>query len=620
MANGTSWTKSFFLGIWNILNFSRKMFFNIIFIALAIGLISVLMRDDGKVVVPKSTALVLNIEGEIVIEETYVDPFDEFLTQAFDQEKDNPEVLLRDILFALENAKHDNRVKTLVLQLQGMQNAGMDKLKQVATAIDDFKESGKPVYAIGDYFTQSQYYLASKADNIYLNPMGAMMFDGYGRYGTYFKSALEKLKITTHVFKVGTYKSAVEPVLRDDMSEEAKEANRAWLSSLWQQYKQDVAAERELPLTSFDENVETFLQKFEQADGDFATYALDNGWVDALKTREEVRQEMVELVGTKGKSENFTQINLGNYLKVIKSPFGAPSTNADKVAVVVAKGTILNGTQKAGQIGGDSTAKLLRKARLDNSVKAVVLHVDSPGGSAFASEIIRQEIENLKASGKPVVALMSTYAASGGYWISASADEIWAAPSTITGSIGIFGMFMTYENTLDYLGIHTDGVGTTDFAGLGASRTLDPRIGQLIQMSIENGYDQFINLVAQERDMSLEAVDQIAQGRVWIGETAKDLGLVDNLGYIDDAVNSAASLAGLDSFDTEYVQRDLSPADQFWKEFFGQASVVFGKATFAQSDSRLMSLVQQLVSEFDAVARFNDPKGVYAHCLTCEIY
>lgn len=620
MANGTSWTKSLFVGIWNILNFSRKVFFNLIFIALAIGLISVLMRDDGKVVVPQSTALVLNIEGEIVIEETYVDPFDKFLQQAFDQDEDNPEILLRDIIFALENAKHDNRVKTLVLQLQGMQNAGLDKLKQVAMAIDDFKQSGKPVYAIGDYFTQSQYYLASKADNIYLNPMGAMMFEGYGRYGTYFKSALEKLKVTTHVFKVGTYKSAVEPVLRDDMSEEAKEANRAWLTSLWQQYKADVSAERGVSLASFDENVETFLQKFEKAEGDFATYALENGWVDGLKTREEVRTEMIDVVGTSGKNNNYTQINLDNYLSVIKSPFGIPKTKTDKVAVVVAKGTILNGTKKAGQIGGDSTAQLLRKARLDKSVKAVVLHVDSPGGSAFASEIIRQEIESLKAANKPVVALMSTYAASGGYWISASADQIWAAPSTITGSIGIFGMFMTYENTLDYLGIHTDGVGTSDFAGIGVSRSLDPRIGQLIQMSIENGYNQFISLVAEERNMSVEAVDQIAQGRVWIGETAKDLGLVDNLGYIDDAVKAAASLASLDNYETQYVTRDLSPADQFWKEFFGQASVMFGKATFAQSDSRLMSLVKQLVNEFDSVARFNDPKGVYAHCLTCEIY
>ncbi len=619
MSNGTSWTKSLFVGIWSVLNFSRKLFFNIIFIVLAIGLISVLMKDDGKVIVPNESALVLNIVGEIVIETRYVDPFEKFMQEAFDQDEDEPEVLLRDILFVLENAKQDNRIKMLVLNLQGMNNSGMDKLKQIATALENFKESGKPVYAIGDYYTQAQYYLASKADNVYLNPMGAMMFEGYGRYRTYFQAALEKLKVTTHIFKVGTYKSAIEPFIRDDMSDAAKEANQAWLTSLWTQYKQDVSSSRNLSIDSFDEKIDSFLAKFEQSDGDFGTYALENGWVDGLKTREQVREEFIAIVGSDKDNMGFKQIDLDSYLSVIKTPFSIPKTDTDQIAVVVAKGTILNGTKAAGEIGGDSTARLLRKARMNDDVKAVVLHVDSPGGSAFASEIIRQEIENLKAANKPVVALMSTYAASGGYWISASADEIWAAPSTITGSIGIFGMFMTYENTLDYLGVHTDGIGTTDFAGLSPTRALDPKIGQLIQMSIESGYDQFLNLVAKERNMTVESVDSIAQGRVWIGETAKELGLVDQLGYLDDAVKSAASMANLENYDVTYVERDLSPADKFWQEMFGQATAVVGKATFAQSDSKLISLVKQLVKDFDSVAKFNDPKGVYAHCLACEL-
>lgn len=619
MAEGTSWTKSLFVGIWSILNFSRKLFFNIIFIIIAIFIIATLMRDDNKIIVPNNSALVLNIVGDVVIEKRAVDPFEKFLQQAFDQEEENPEVLVRDVIFALDNARQDKRITTLVLQLQSMNNAGIDKLKQIATAIDRFKQSGKTVYAIGDYYTQAQYYLASKADNLYLNPMGAMMFEGYGRYPTYFASALEKLKVTTHVFKVGTYKSAVEPLIRDDMSEMAKEANQAWLDVLWDQYKTDVAQARNLPKDNFDEQIESFLAKFETAGGDFASYALDNGWVDALKTREQVRLELVGLVGTDDTELSYSQIDLNSYLSVIKSPFKMTNPNTDHVAVVVAKGTILNGDQEAGDIGGDSTARLLRKARLDKSVKAVVLHVDSPGGSAFASEIIRQEVELLKDAGKPVVALMSTYAASGGYWISASADEIWAAPSTITGSIGIFGMFMTYENTLDYLGIHTDGVGTTDFSDLSVTRKLDPRIGQLIQMSIENGYEQFINLVANERNMSPERVDSIAQGRVWIGTTAQELGLVDHLGYVDDAVKAAANLARLEQFDTKYVERDLSPTEKFWKELFGQATVMLGKTTFAQSDGRLMGLVKHLVKEFDSVARFNDPKGVYAHCIACEL-
>ena len=577
------------------------------------------MSDDGKVVVPKDSALTLNIVGDLVIQERSVDPFEEFMQEAFDQKEENPEVLVQDVILAIENAKQDRRIKALILDLHNMNRAGLDKLQQVAHAIEDFKTSEKPVYAIGDYFSQSQYYIASHADHIYMNPMGWMLLEGYGRYRTYFKSALEKLKASTHIFRVGTYKSALEPFMRDDMSDAAKEANQEWLNALWSQYKSDVALARGFGADNFDEQIAGFMEKFEASEGDFAQYALQNGWVDALKTREEIRLELNEVVGTDDVSKGYKSISFNNYLKVIKPQFALPGNGLDKVGVVVAKGTILNGNKKPGEIGGDSTAKLLRKARLDNNVKAVVLQVDSPGGSAFASEIIRQEIELLKAAGKPVVASMGTYAASGGYWISASADKIYAAPSTITGSIGIFGMFMTYENTLDYLGIHADGVGTTEFAGLSPARSLDPRIGNLLQRSIERGYDQFISLVAQERDMSKEQVDGIAQGRVWIGDKAKELGLVDELGDINDAITEAAQLANLERYDTKYIERSLSPKEKFWKEFFGQASIVFSKAHFADSDSGLMSMVKQLLADFEAVTKLNDPKGIYAFCIYCEI-
>lgn len=577
-----------------------------------------LMSDDGKVNVPRGSALVLNPYGDIVIEEHTIDPFDEFLQEAFEQQEEQPEVLLQDILFAIDNAKQDNRIEALVLNLHGVRSAGLDKLKQIADSIDSFKESGKPVYAIGDYFTQTQYYLASHADHLYLNPMGMMFLDGFGRYRMYYKDALEKLKANTHVFRVGTFKSAVEPVLRNDMSDEARVANEAWLNSLWSQYKQDIATARDMPLDNFDEKVADFMAKFKEVDGDFAQYALANNWVDDLKTREQVRQELIELVGTNASQMNFNSIDFEDYLTVIKPPFPLDMPGTDKVGVVVAKGTILNGTQKPGSIGGDSTAKLLRKARMDDSVKAVVLYVDSPGGSAFASEIIRQEIEQLKAAGKPVVAAMSTYAASGGYWISASADEIWAAPSTITGSIGIFGMFMTYQDSLSYLGVSTDGVGTTEFAGISPFRTLDPKIADVFQTSIEHGYQQFISLVANERQMDINQVDNIAQGRVWTGEKALELGLVDQLGYIDDAIHSAAKLAGLETFDSKYIERTLSAQELFWKEFFGNAAGLMGKAMPIENETRLMGLVKQLVQDYDEITKLNDPMGMYAYCFFCE--
>ncbi|MCV2884260.1 signal peptide peptidase SppA [Aestuariibacter sp. AA17] len=618
MTTKNSWTKSFFLGLWTVLNVSRKAFFNIIFILIIVGIFAAMSGDDGKVMIPKDTALVLNVRGDIVIEKRNVDPFEAFMSEAFGQREENPEVLLRDLVFAIDQAKEDNRIKALVLDLHEMNNTGLDKLSQFSGAIERFKESGKPVYAIGDYFTQEQYYVASHADHVYMNPMGYMLLEGYGRYRMYFKSALEKLKASTYVFRVGTYKSAIEPYIRDDMSDAAKEANQEWLNALWMQYKTDVAAARGFDVNNFDDQVESFMAKFKAVDGSFAKYALEYGWIDAIKSREDIRDELIAIVGLDEKEVNFSGIDFDNYLDTVKGvPF--PPIGNNNVGIVVAKGVILNGQQQPGDIGGDSTANLLRQARLDDSIKAVVMHVDSPGGSAFASEVIRQEIKNLRNAGKPVVAVMSTYAASGGYWISASTDEIWAAPSTITGSIGVFGMFMSWENSLSHIGIHTDGVGTTDFAGMGLTRELDPRIGNIIQYSVENTYDQFLTIVSEGRDIPKARVDEIAQGRVWIGSQAKELGLVDNLGYLDDAVKSAAQLANLETYDTKYVERELSPKEKFLRELFGQSAALVGKVSIAQSNSALVGLVKDVISRFDALAKLNDPKGTYAYCIMCEM-
>jgi protease-4 len=619
MSSGKSWTKSLFIGAWNALNFSRKLFFNLIFIVLFIGLISVLLKDDNSGTVPHDSALVLKLVGDLVIQKQAVDPYQEFIEQAFEQGDDAPEVLLQDVLLTIENAKHDKRIKALVLDLHGLGRAGLDKLEQIAVALENFKESHKPIYAVGDYFTQNQYYLASRADHLYLNPMGSMMFEGFGVFAPYFKSAIEKLKAQTHVFKAGTYKSAVEPYIRDDMSDQAKEANRAWLGAMWQQYKTSVAQARGLEISAFDEKVAVYLQKFEEVEGDYASYALKYGWVDALKTREQALQEIISVVGKNEQGNGFNAVSYKHYLNIIKPPFAPQATGTNQVGIVVAKGTILNGNKKSGDIGGDSTARLLRKARLDDSIKSVVLYVDSPGGSVFASEIIRQEVNNLQAAGKPVVAVMSTYAASGGYWISAGADKIIAAPSTITGSIGIFGLFMTFENTLDYLGVSTDGVGTTEFAGFGRFRTLDPNRGKIIQRGVEHAYDKFISLVADKRDMSKEQVDSIAQGRVWIGETAKELGLVDEMGYLQDGIQAAADLANLTEYDTRYIQRSLSQSELFWKELFQQAAVTFDGAITLEKSHPLLSLVKELSADLSAVAKLNDPKGMYAYCLTCEL-
>ena len=620
MAAKGNWTKSLFVGLWTVLNFTRKLFFNVIFIVIFVGIIMAIANQDGEQLTVKAdSALYLTLNGQLVIEKESVDPFEQFLQESLGSEPDNPEVLVRDVVDVLENAAKDRRIKALVLDLQGLTGGGLDKLRVVAEAIESFKESEKPVYAIGDYYSQDQYYLAAQADKVYLNPMGGLLLEGYGRYGMYFKDMLDKLKVTTHIFRVGTYKSAVEPVMRNDMSAEAKEAEKQWLDGYWKQYKEDVAAARGIDVTNFDETANELLSKFEAAGGDFAQYALDNNWVDALKTREEVRQELIELVGEGDNQQGINLTAFNTYLKVINPPMPKINNDMDKVAIVVAKGTILDGNQKAGTIGGDSTARLLRQARLDDNIKAVVLQIDSPGGSAFASEVIRQEILQLRQAGKPVISSMSTYAASGGYWIAASTDKIIASPSTITGSIGVFGMFMTYENSLNYLGIHSDGVGSTDIAGLSPARALSPAFGQILQRNVENTYGNFLSLVANARDMTVEEVDTVAQGRVWIGEDALELGLVDELGELDDAVASAAEFAELENYDTVYVQRSLSAQELFWKEFFGQAMTFVGKWQFANSNSALINEFKRVMGEFNTLNELNDPKGTYILCLPCDV-
>jgi len=620
MSEKKSWTKSFFIGSWNVINFTRKFVLNVIFFIILVAvLIGISNSGVEKAVVPNSSALVLNLSGNLVIEKQYVDPAEKFAAEAFGQGTDNPEILVRDLVKVINNAKEDKRIKTLVLQLDGLSGGGLDKMRLVAQALADFKESGKPVYAMGDYYGQNQYYLAAHADNVYLNPMGAMIIEGYGRYRMYYKEGLEKLRASVHVFKVGKFKSAVEPFLRDDMSPEARLANEAWMNELWAQYKSDVASARNMELSNFDEKMEQLIPKFESVNGDFAQYALQNGWIDGLRSRNDFREEMVTLLGEADNKVGYNTVEYENYLSLITPKIPLPESSKQKVAIVIAKGTILDGTQKPGTIGGDSTADLLREARLDDTVKAVVLQVDSGGGSAFASEVIRKEVDLIKAAGKPVVASMSTYAASGGYWISASADEIFAEPSTITGSIGIFGMMTTFERTLEYVGVRTDGVGTTELAGISPTRGLSPGIKQIIQMNIERGYERFINLVATERSMTAEAVDQIAQGRVWIGTQALELGLVDKLGSLQDAVESAAVLAELEDYDTKYIVRKLSDKELFWQNFLQGSASVFSGLDIEPKTSAFQEILVKVDADLKQFTQLNDPLATYAMCIECQV-
>ncbi|TGV20484.1 signal peptide peptidase SppA [Pseudoalteromonas sp. MEBiC 03607] len=614
-----------FKGIWTGINFSRRLVLNILFLLLVILFFVAITGEEDKVKVADGTVLRLNLNGPIVEEKTYVDPVEAAINDATMGKEAPSEILLDDVIEVINEATNDDRITVMLLDLQKMPSAHINKLKQITKAIDEFKAAGKQVIATGYYYTQAQYYIAAHADEISMHPYGGVSIEGYGMFPLYFKEALEKLKVTQHIFRVGTYKSAVEPFIRNDMSDAAKEANSVWLTALWNEYKTDVAASRPFDESNFDEDMDVYLAKMQAVDGNSGQYALNNQWVDSLKTSQQIRQQLIELVGAEETGKTFKQVSFREYLSLVKPPVEFDNPITEKVAVVVAKGTIVDGERKAGEIGGDSTAALLRKARLDDKVKAVVLRIDSGGGSMFASEVIRAEVLALKAAGKPVIASMSSVAASGGYWIASAANEIWAAPSTITGSIGVFGTFMTFENTMAELGIYSDGVATTDLAGFSIARPLDEKMADIIQLSVENAYKRFLDVVAEARNMTPEQVDKIAQGRVWIATQAKELGLVDKLGDKQDAIEAAAELAKLKHYDVKTIKQSLTPQEQMLQDIFGTAAV---KSFFAKSDpsqsvlatqANLQSLIKQLSSEIDNLKDYNDPQGVYARCLVCNV-
>ncbi|MEQ5875107.1 signal peptide peptidase SppA [Pseudoalteromonas sp. NFXS39] len=614
-----------FKGIWTGINFSRRLVLNILFLLLVIFFFVAITGEEDQVKVADGTVLRLNLNGPIVEEKTYVDPVEAAINDATMGKEAPSEILLDDVVEVINEATKDDRITVMLLDLQKMPSAHINKLKQITKAIDAFKAAGKQVIATGYYYTQAQYYIAAHANEVSMHPYGGVSIEGYGMFPLYFKDALEKLKVTQHIFRVGTYKSAVEPFIRNDMSDAAKEANRVWLTALWNEYKTDVSASRPFDESNFDEDMEVYLTKMQAVDGNSGQYALNNQWVDSLKTSQQIRQQLIELVGAEETGKTFKQVSFREYLSLVKPPVEFDNPITEKVAVVVAKGTIVDGERKAGEIGGDSTAALLRKARLDDKVKAVVLRIDSGGGSMFASEVIRAEVLALKAAGKPVIASMSSVAASGGYWIASAANEIWAAPSTITGSIGVFGTFMTFENTMAELGIYSDGVATTDLAGFSIARPLDEKMSDIIQMSVENAYKRFLNVVAEARNMTPEQVDKIAQGRVWIATQAKDLGLVDKLGDKQDAIKAAAELAKLKHYDVKTIKQSLTPQEQMLQDILGTAAI---QSFFAKSDSstsvlatqaNLQSLINQLSSEIDNLKDYNDPQGVYARCLVCNV-
>ncbi|MFQ2504369.1 signal peptide peptidase SppA [Aeromonas caviae] len=602
-----------FRSLWRLLNFTRLMLVNLLFLLVVLVIVFSVSQSETPST-PIEGALTLNLSGVLVEQRTQTDPTVQLLRQMDKGDEQPSEIVLSDLLWAIKSAGNDDRIKALVIKPQGLQGASLSKLQEVTAAIDAFKESGKPVIAMADYYSQGAYLLAAHADHVLLNQSGAVLIEGLGVYQTYFKSALEKLNITPHVFKVGTYKSFVEPYTRDEMSPESKEANQRWLDQLWQSYVADVAEQREIEPDAVAPNKDHFLDLLRKAGGNAASYALDNGLVDQLATRDEMTQAVIKEVG-EADDHGWKGVGLKEYLAAIPEQY--PQSGKDEVGLITASGAIMDGVQPAGTIGGDSLADLLAEARRDDQVKAVVLRVDSPGGSAFAAEQIRAELLALKQAGKPVVISMGSYAASGGYWISADADKIFASPTTLTGSIGVFGMFATIDKALSQYGVHTDGVGTTDFVGVGLTRALPDHVGEAIQLSVEDTYQRFVGLVGKGRGLSPEEAEKAAEGRVWTGQDAKALGLVDEFGNLDDALKAAADLANLKSWQVTPIAPEESARDKFLRELFDSSAQALAPHLQSWLPAGLGKALLEMNRTLDPLTRFNDPQGTYAFCPVC---
>lgn len=592
-----------------------RVLVNLVFVLILVAVIMSFVQKDVQPL-PEQAALKIAPGGFLVEQKTYVDP----LTQLLEQSRPaDAETLTHDLIEAIDRAADDERITSLVMELGFLIGGGISKLEDIGDALARFKTSGKTIVAVGDNYTQEQYYLASYADEIHLNPMGTVLLTGYGSYPSYLKEMLDKLRIHLNVFRVGTYKDAIEPFTRSNMSEASREHTTEWLNALWSVYTSRVEALRDLPADAINDYANNLGSKLAAHNGDTAALALSAGLVDKLSTRPQMMARLQQLAGI-GEEDDYNAIDMGRYLnheRRLESLQTEPMGN--KIGLIVAKGAIFDGEQPAGTVGSDTLSELFIQAREDDQVKAVVLRVDSPGGSAFASEVIRQEILLTKQQGKPVVVSMGSVAASGGYWIAMGADEVLASPTTITGSIGVFGIIPTFEDSLDALGIQNDGVGTTalsDFYQL--NRPMSPQAKQVVQAGVDHVYDRFLTIVAEARESTTDQVHQVAQGRVWTGAKALELGLVDELGGLKQAVESAAELAELDVYDVEEVRRPMDFREQLLQEIAnGQVGALVSAVPKNWLPSSLVSHFYGISKKIEVMAQFNDPRGMYLNCFEC---
>ena len=607
--------RTFFAAVWRGLDGLRKGL-HLIVLLVIFGIVIGVLRS-GVPHIPSRAALLIAPEGELV-EQLTGDPLERAVEEA--RGDGRKETLLWDLTDSIRAAAADPRIPVLALDLDKFSGATQPTLEELARAIQDFRGAGKRVVAYGTELSQEDYYLAAQADEVYLDPEGFVLIEGYDRYRMYFKDALDKLAVDINVFRVGQFKSAVETYTRKDMSPEDREESRGYLGVLWSSYQEAITRARKLAPDAIERYTASLAEKVPAASGNAPRVAQEAGLITGIRTNLEVEKHIAGLVGEDHTSGSFRAVTVGDYLAYAHEQKKLHAAGKPRIAVIVASGDILDGEQPPGTIGGESTAKLIRQARLDPDVKALVLRVDSPGGSVLASEVIYRELKSFRASGKPLVVSMSGYAASGGYYISAPADEIWASPATITGSIGIFAIIPTVDRTLGKLGVSVDGVGTTPLSGqLRLDRPLGTEAKALLQSQINRGYDEFLERVTSGRKKSRADIDAIAQGHVWAGTDAKRLGLVDHLGSFDDALKAAAHRARLTDYAPQFIEPELTWAQQLALAMKTRlARTLFTASPDERSLAQLRARLDPLEHQVAELSRFSVPNRVYAYCF-CEV-
>jgi protease-4 len=598
----------FLRALWRGITLLRLALANLLFIAF-LALLWFAFRGGSPMPLPAQAALLLDPAGRVVDQRSAV----EALAVLGGPNGPEGEVLLRDLIDAVDYAREDERISALVLDLDELLYIGQSKTLELAEAIARFRDSGKPVVAAGDYYSQDQYRLAVEADHVIMNPLGAVGLEGYGNYLNYFAGALEKLAINVHVFRSGDNKSLGEVFQRSDMSPGEKAVTLRWLQQLWGNYREDVEARRGLDRGSLDALINDYPARLAAADGDPGVLALEAGLVDELLGRGQRREYLAALVGARDKDGDYESVAYNDYLSRMR-PVQLPS-EATAVAVVTAQGNMVPGEQGPGTIGADSLAQLLQKTAQRPFVKAIVLRVNSGGGSVFAAEVIREQIARIRSEGTPVVVSMGAVAASGGYYIAAEADEIYATEATLTGSIGVIVVFPTFEGLLDRAGISTDGVGTTELAGtLRLDRPLAPELAGTLQLSVDSIYEDFVALVARGRGIPESEVRVLADGRVLSAADALDAGLIDGIGGLSAAVSAAAARAGLDSYRTIDMELPRSPQEQLLNRI-GQ---LLGERVLGQLPAAgLLQWLMPVQSAGSVLQSFKDPRHLYMRCLEC---